>query len=89
MLEDNIRTFGDHGQGRAGLLAAQPAGASVDHQAGLLVHLLWVAEVLSAAFVAVAMESFTEGTTAKLKRNKRSKEVPMWPCEVISWGTRS
>ena len=55
ILEDNIETFRGQGLAQAGLLADHIAEASVAHQAGLLVHLLWVAEVLPEDFMAVAL----------------------------------
>jgi hypothetical protein len=51
------QTFRGHGQAQAGLLAGYPVEASVGHQAGLSVRLLWVDEVLSAAFVAAVLEA--------------------------------
>jgi hypothetical protein len=50
ILVDNIEASKAHGLAQAGLLVAE---ASVGHQAGLLAHLLWEGEVLSAALVVV------------------------------------
>jgi hypothetical protein len=47
ILEDNIETFKGQGLVQSGLLAE----ASIAHQAGLLVHLLWAGEVLPAYFM--------------------------------------
>ncbi len=60
ILEDNIETFKGQGLAQAGLLADHIAEASVAYQAGLLAHLLWAGEVLSAALVVAALEVLTE-----------------------------
>ncbi len=74
ILEDNIETFKGQGLVQAGLLAE----ASVVHQAGLLVHLLWAGEVLPADFmvavvsleapmVVAALGALTEEAIRKIK----------------------
>lgn len=55
MQEDNIETFRGHGQAQAGLLADHLSSAGP--QAGPLAHLLWVDEVLSEGFMAVALRA--------------------------------
>jgi hypothetical protein len=56
ILVDNIEASKAHGLAQSGLIVE----ASVGHQAGLLVHLLWAGEVLSAALVVAALEVLTE-----------------------------
>jgi hypothetical protein len=86
ILVDNIEASKAHGLAQAGLLAE----ASIGHQAGLLVHLLWAGEVLSAALevlteeameevmeeAAMAVEVEVAEDTGKLKE-KVSEEEPM------------